>query len=1072
MTPDALICQAPGADPEPLFSASGFSVPSFNAPYASPDEEIASRLLAGAARPAAAEERIDRLATGLIEAIRRRTGGLGGIEDFLHIYSLSTKEGLALMVLAEALLRVPDAATADRLIEDKLATGDWSAAESRSNTLLVSASAWTLGITARIIHPSETPDTILEGLIRRLGLPVVRTATREAMRLLGSHFVLGQTIQEALRRAGTAPRRHSFDMLGEGARTADDAARYLAAYASAIDAIGASAGDRTLPDRPGISVKLSALHPRFEPVSRQRVLKELVPELIELARRARRHDLNFTVDAEEADRLELSLEVIAAVLADPSLHGWEGFGLAVQAYQKRAAAVIDWLAETAQALRRRLMVRLVKGAYWDSEIKRAQERGLADYPVFTRKPMTDLCYLACANKLLAARPRLYPQFATHNALTVASVIEDAGGVADYEFQRLHGMGEVLYEMLLAELPQAACRIYAPVGGHRDLLAYLVRRLLENGANSSFVSAAADLGVPIASLLKRPQEAIGNPPQARHRSIPLPRDLYGPARRNSQGVEFGEQAALIGLLAEIHQATGASDAAPVVEGVALAGRTRAVRSPIDGVTIGQVTEADAAMASDAMLRAEAGFAAWDAVAVDRRADALERAGDLLQARRSWLIALMQREAGKTLDDALAELREAIDFCRYYAAEARRALAPHPMPGPTGESNVLRYRGRGVFVCISPWNFPLSIFLGQVAAALVAGNSVVAKPAEQTPLIAAEAVRILHEAGVPASVLHLVPGDGQVGAALVADGRVAGVAFTGSTAVARIINGVLAGAPSLPSAAGGGGPGRGGGPARGPGLGRGIVPLIAETGGINPMIVDATALPEQVTDDVIASAFRSAGQRCSALRLLCVQDDTAERILAMVEGAARELKLGDPREPSTHVGPVIDGEAKDRLEAWIANLPAQARLRFRWDQFGAMPAEGTYVPPMIVELERASDLTEEVFGPILHVVRWRADELEDLLDDILGNRTGLTLGIHSRIDRTVNHIVARLGHGNVYVNRNMIGAVVGTQPFGGSGLSGTGPKAGGPDYLKRFAVEQVVTTNTAAAGGNASLLTAEE
>jgi RHH-type proline utilization regulon transcriptional repressor/proline dehydrogenase/delta 1-pyrroline-5-carboxylate dehydrogenase len=1060
MTPDALICQAPGADPEPLFSASGFSVPSFNAPYASPDEEIASRLLAGAARSAAAEERIDRLATGLIEAIRGRIGGLGGIEDFLHIYSLSTKEGLALMVLAEALLRVPDAATADRLIEDKLATGDWSAPESRSNTLLVSASAWTLGITARIIHPSETPDTILEGLIRRLGLPVVRTATREAMRLLGSHFVLGQTIQEALRRAGTARKRYSFDMLGEGARTADDAARYLAAYAAAIDAIGASAGDRTLPDRPGISVKLSALHPRFEPVSRQRVLKELVPELIELARRARRHDLNFTVDAEEADRLELSLEVIAAVLADPSLHGWEGFGLAVQAYQKRAAAVIDWLAETAQALRRRLMVRLVKGAYWDSEIKRAQERGLADYPVFTRKPMTDLCYLACANRLLAARPRLYPQFATHNALTVASVIEDAGGVADYEFQRLHGMGEVLYEMLLAELPQAACRIYAPVGGHRDLLAYLVRRLLENGANSSFVSAAADRGVPIASLLKRPQQAIGNPPQARHRSIPLPRDLYGPARRNSQGVEFGEQAALIGLLAEIHQATGASDAAPVVEGVVLAGHTRAVKSPIDGVTIGQVAEADAAIASDAMLRAEAGFAAWDAVAVDRRADALERAGDLLQARRSWLIALLQREAGKTLDDALAELREAIDFCRYYAAEARRALAPHPMPGPTGESNVLRYRGRGVFVCISPWNFPLSIFLGQVAAALVAGNSVVAKPAEQTPLIAAEAVRILHEAGVPASVLHLVPGDGQVGAALVADGRVAGVAFTGSTAVARIINGVLAGAPCLPSAAGGGG------------RARGIVPLIAETGGINPMIVDATALPEQVTDDVIASAFRSAGQRCSALRLLCVQDDVAERILAMVEGAARELKLGDPRAPSTHVGPVIDGEAKDRLEAWIANLPAQARLRFRWDQFGAMPAAGTYVPPMIVELKRASDLTEEVFGPILHVVRWRADELEDLLDDILGNRTGLTLGIHSRIDRTVNHIVARLGHGNVYVNRNMIGAVVGTQPFGGSGLSGTGPKAGGPDYLKRFAVEQVVTTNTAAAGGNASLLTAEE
>jgi RHH-type proline utilization regulon transcriptional repressor/proline dehydrogenase/delta 1-pyrroline-5-carboxylate dehydrogenase len=1049
MTPDALFRQAPGADPEPLFS-----VPGFSAPYAPPDEDIASRWLAQAPRPAQAEGRIDRLATGLIEAIRRRTGGLGGIEDFLHAYSLSTKEGLALMVLAEALLRVPDAVTADRLIEDKLATGDWSSPELKSHTLLVSASAWTLGITARIIHPSETPDTIFEGLIRRLGLPVVRTATREAMRLLGSHFVLGQTIEEALRRAGTKRERYSFDMLGEGARTADDAARYLAAYACAIDAIGASAGDRALPDRPGISVKLSALHPRFEAVSRRRVLAELVPNVIELACKACRHDLNLTIDAEEADRLELSLEVIAAVLADPSLGGWEGFGLAVQAYQKRAGAVIDWLAETARAHRRRLMVRLVKGAYWDTEIKRAQERGLADYPVFTRKAMTDLSYLAGASRLLAARPHLYPQFATHNALTVASVIEDAGGVADYEFQRLHGMGEALYEMLLAELPQAACRIYAPVGGHRDLLAYLVRRLLENGANSSFVSAAADPNVPIDAIIKRPQSAIGDPRRARHKRIPLPRDLYALARRNSSGVEFGDRAALTALLAEIEQATGATAAVPLVDGVALAGRARAVKSPIDGATIGEVSEGDEAIAAAAMKAAEAGFAGWDAVPIERRAAALERAADLMEARRGRLIGLMAREGGKTIDDGVAELREAVDFCRFYAAEARRALVPQPMPGPTGESNLLRYRGRGVFICISPWNFPLSIFLGQVSAALVAGNSVVAKPAEQTPLIAAEAVRILHEAGVPASALHLVPGDGEVGAALVADPRVAGVAFTGSTEVARVINRALA-RKDTP-----------------------IAPLIAETGGINPMIVDATALPEQVTDDVVASAFRSAGQRCSALRLLCVQDDVAERILAMVEGAARELELGDPRDPSTHVGPVIDAQAKDGLERWIANLPAQARLRFRWDRFGGqdrsrtLPAAGAYVAPTIIELARAGDLTQEVFGPILHVVRWRAEALDALLDEIAGNRYGLTLGIHSRIDGTVNHIAARLGHGNVYVNRNMIGAVVGTQPFGGSGLSGTGPKAGGPDYLRRFAAEQVVSTNTAAAGGNASLLTAEE
>jgi RHH-type proline utilization regulon transcriptional repressor/proline dehydrogenase/delta 1-pyrroline-5-carboxylate dehydrogenase len=1048
MSKDARIRQAPGTDPEPSFSGPGFSAPTFSAPYAPPDEDIAARLLAAAARLPAAEARIDRRATGLIEAIRARTGGLGGIEDFLHAYSLSTREGLALMVLAEALLRVPDSATADALIEDKLATGDWSSADLKSHTLLVSASAWTLGITARIIHPGETPDTILDGLIRRLGLPVVRTATREAMRLLGSHFVLGQTIAEALRRADASHARYSFDMLGEGARTAADAARYLAAYASAIDAIGARAGEAALPARPGISVKLSALHPRFEPVSRARVLAELVPDVIGLAQQARRHDLNFTVDAEEADRLELSLEVFAAVLADRSLRGWDGFGLAVQAYQKRAGAVIDWLAQVAQAHRRRLMVRLVKGAYWDTEIKRAQERGLADYPVFTRKPMTDLCYLACAGKLLAARPRLFPQFATHNALTVASVIEDAGGVADYEFQRLHGMGEALYQTLLAELPQAACRIYAPVGGHRDLLAYLLRRLLENGANSSFVSAAADSNVPIAAILRRPQTAIGDAHHARHKNIPLPRDLYGPERRNSAGVELGDRAALGALLTEIEQATGSTVAAPLVDGIALAGRARQVISPIDGAAIGTVTEGDTAIAAAAMKAAQLGFANWEAVPVERRAAVLARAGDLLEARRGWLIALMGREGGKTIDDGIAEVREAVDFCRYYAAQARRALAPAAMPGPTGESDLLRYRGRGVFVCISPWNFPLSIFLGQVSAALLAGNAVVAKPAEQTPLIAAQAVRILHEAGVPVSALHLVPGDGEVGAALVADAQTAGVAFTGSTEVARSINRALS-ARDAP-----------------------IAPLIAETGGINPMIVDATALPEQVADDVVISAFRSAGQRCSALRLLCVQEDVAERILTMVEGAARELQLGDPRDPATHVGPVIDQDAKDRLERWIACPPAGARLRFRWDRDRALPAAGLFVPPTIIELARAADLDEEVFGPVLHVVRWRADALEALIDALAANRYGLTLGIHSRIDRSASRIAARLPHGNVYVNRNMIGAVVGTQPFGGSGLSGTGPKAGGPDYLRRFAAEQVVSTNTAAAGGNASLLTAEE
>ena len=1026
----------------------GRKLPSFRAPFAPPDADLAADFLDDASRDNAAENRIDARARRLVEAIRARTGGLGGVEDFLHAYSLSTKEGLALMVLAEALLRVPDSATADRLIEDKLAAGRWLESDVKSTAILVSASAWTLGLAARIIHPGETPETILDSVVRRLGLPAMRTATRQAMRLIGSHFVLGQTIDEALTRAKSRGEfRYSFDMLGEGARTAIDADKYWEAYAAAIAAIGASAGNATPPLRPGISVKLSALHPRYEAISRERVLSELVPRLLELARLAKAHDLQFTVDAEEADRLELSLDVVGAVLGDPSLGGWDGFGLAVQAYQKRAPHVIDWIESAAAATGRRLTVRLVKGAYWDTEIKRAQERGLPDYPVFTRKAMTDLCYMACVRKLLAARPRLYPQFATHNALTVASVIEDAGGVGGYEFQRLHGMGEALYDALLGELPDAACRVYAPVGGHRDLLAYLVRRLLENGANSSFVSVAADAGVPIEEILRRPQSRIAGPSEARNRNIPLPRDLYQPERRNAAGVEFGDSASLDALLADVRSgAAPAAEAAPLIDGAALPGLERSVISPIDGSTVGIVREADEAIARAAMAAAEAGFPSWTATPIAERAALLDRAADRLEDNRGRLIALLQLEAGKTLDDALAEVREAVDYCRYYAAQARASLAPQPMPGPTGESNELRYRGRGVFVCISPWNFPLAIFLGQVSAALVSGNAVVAKPAEQTPLIAAFAIALLHESGVPPTALHLVPGDGAVGASLVADPRTAGVVFTGSTEVGRTINRALAEKP-------------------GP-----IVPLIAETGGINAMIVDATALPEQVTDDVVTSAFRSAGQRCSALRLLCLQDDVAERMLDMLIGAASELKLGDPREVATHVGPVIDAEAKQKLDRWIGDMAHAGLVRSRGEH--VLPDTGTYVAPTVIELDRARDLKDEVFGPVLHVVRWRADELDALLDDIAGNGTALTLGVHSRIDLTIDRVVSRLSNGNVYVNRNMIGAVVGTQPFGGSHLSGTGPKAGGPNYLRRFTTEQVVTVNTAAAGGNASLLAQDE
>jgi len=995
-------------------------VPPFSAPYAPDDGMIAARLLR-ARLSADREARIDRTATRLIEAIRANDDPLGGVEDMLREFALTTKEGLALMVLAEALLRVPDARTADQFIEDKLGQGDFVHHETKSSAFLVNASAWALGLSSRVIQPGETPQGTIGRLTKRLGAPAVRAATRQAMRLMGNHFVLGETIEAALTRAEAHASRHqrySFDMLGEGARTAEDAARYFDSYARAIEAIGRAADHQPLPERPGISVKLSALHPRFEAISHHRVMIELVPRLIELARQAKAYDLNFTVDAEEADRLELSLDVIAAAFADPSLAGWDGFGLAIQAYQKRASDVIDHVDALARALNRRMMVRLVKGAYWDTEIKRAQERGLDGYPVFTRKAMTDLNYVACAQQMLRLRPRIFPQFATHNALTVATLLELAKGESGFEFQRLHGMGEALYAQLAEDHPDIACRTYAPVGSHRDLLAYLVRRLLENGANSSFVALAADETVPVAALLKRPAEIIGAADHAAHPNIPLPRNLLSPQRVNSRGLEFGERAALGKLTARV-----AAASLPVA---------------------GSVADATPAEADAAIVAARGGFQSWSRTPAATRASMLDKAANLLEQRAAHFIALLQSEGGKTLDDALSEVREAVDFCRYYAAQGREQFGDGTaMPGPTGESNLLALRGRGVFVAISPWNFPLAIFLGQITAALVAGNSVVAKPAEQTPLIAADAVRLLHEAGIPASALHLVQGDGKVGAALVAHADIAGVVFTGSTEVARRINRTLAAKD-------------------GP-----IVPLIAETGGINAMIVDATALPEQVADDVVTSAFRSAGQRCSALRLLFLQDDVADRMIEMIAGAARELKLGDPADPSTHIGLVIDAEAKQRLDAHIARMKLKALTHFA----GTAP-EGNFVAPHIFELTDAGELTEEVFGPVLHVVRYRADRLKAVLQSIERSGYGLTLGIHSRIDDTVEDIIDAVQVGNIYVNRNMIGAVVGVQPFGGHGLSGTGPKAGGPHYLARFATEQTVTVNTAAAGGNAALLSGGE
>jgi RHH-type transcriptional regulator, proline utilization regulon repressor / proline dehydrogenase / delta 1-pyrroline-5-carboxylate dehydrogenase len=1020
-------------------------VPPFTAAFAPDDRAMAVRLLAAARLAADQEQRVDLTATRLIKAVRADDDRLGGVEDMLREFALTTKEGLALMVLAEALLRVPDARTADQFIEDKLGEGDFVHHETKSSAFLVNASAWALGMSARVIQPGETPQGTIGRLAKRLGVPAVRAATRQAMRLMGSHFVLGETIEAALARAQAARApRYSFDMLGEGARTAPDAERYFKSYQSAIAAIGRTVDDRPLPDRPGISVKLSALHPRFEAISRGRVMAELVPRLIELARQAKAYDLNFTVDAEEADRLELSLDVIAAAFGDATLAGWDGFGLAIQAYQKRAHDVIDYVDTLARAHDRRMMVRLVKGAYWDTEIKRAQERGLDGYPVFTRKAMTDLNYIACARKLLDLRPRLFPQFATHNALTVATVLELAGESA-FEFQRLHGMGDALYARLSADRPGLAYRTYAPVGSHRDLLAYLVRRLLENGANSSFVALAADDAVPVATLLRRPANIIGSAERANHPNIPLPRDLLLPQRKNSRGIEFGERAAFDALLSAVASETAAIAAAPLIDGAAGSGAARDAVSPIDLTTrIGTVIEAAPEQADAAVTAARAGFGRWSATPATARAAMLEQAADLLEQRRAHFIALLQREGGKTLDDALSELREAADFCRYYAARGRKLFGDgETMPGPTGESNVLHLRGRGVFVAISPWNFPLAIFLGQVTAALMAGNTVVAKPAEQTPLIASEAIRLLHEAGVPASALHLLPGNGRIGAALVAHRDIAGVVFTGSTEVARSINRALAAKD-------------------GP-----IVPLIAETGGINAMIADATALPEQVADDVVTSAFRSAGQRCSALRLLFVQDDVADRMIEMISGAARELQIGDPRDPATHVGPVIDAEAKARLDAHIARMTSEAKVHFA----GRAP-EGNYVAPHLFELRSGEQLTEEVFGPILHVVRYGADRLEKVLETIEQSGFGLTLGIHSRIDDMIEAVIDRLQVGNIYVNRNMIGAVVGVQPFGGYGLSGTGPKAGGPHYLTRFATEQTVTINTAAAGGNAALLSGEE
>ena len=963
------------------------------------------------------------------------------------------------MCLAEALLRVPDAATVDELIKDKIADADWQGHLGQSDSVFVNASTWALMLTGRVIRLDEDDERdlghALRRLVRKSGEPVIRTAITQAMRILGRQFVMGRNIGEALERARSDEAkgyRYSYDMLGEAARTMADSERYFQAYRDAIAAIGKAAKRRGPIEAPGISVKLSALHPRYEFGQRERVLTELLPRLEALCRDAMAQDIGLTVDAEEADRLDLSLDVIDAVSGNPAFKGWSGFGLALQAYQKRAIAVVEYLEEMALRHGRRLMVRLVKGAYWDTEVKHAQELGFEGYPVFTRKAATDVSYLACARRMLAAPDAFYCQFATHNAHTLASVIEMASEGVDYEFQRLHGMGEVLYEQVVgADKLGIPCRIYAPVGSHEDLLAYLVRRLLENGANTSFVNRIQDEQLPISEIIADPVARVRGYDVKPHPKIPLPEALFGGTRRNSRGHDLTDVEVVVPLGREMELAAHEPwRGGPVVGGRHPHGHLFNVTDPADHRrSVGQIVWADQKLAEDALSRASRAAWEWETTPADHRASCLEKLADLMEARTPELLAMCVREAGKTVNDAVAEVREAVDFCRYYALRARHDFsAPQRLPGPTGEHNEIALHGRGVFLCISPWNFPLAIFTGQITAALAAGNAVIAKPAEQTGLIATLAVRLMHEAGIPADVIHLLPGSGEeLGPVLVGDHRVSGVAFTGSTETAKVINRALAGRD-------------------GP-----IVPLIAETGGQNAMLVDSTALPEQVVRDVLVSSFQSAGQRCSACRVLFLQEDVADKMLKMLGGAMEELRVGDPGRLSTDVGPVIDAEAQSLLEGHIKRMESEGRLVQRAHLLPETE-HGTFVAPVVFEIDSLNRLQHEVFGPVLHVVRFARDRLDQALEAINATGYGLTLGIHSRIDGTVEHIHRRLAVGNAYVNRNTIGAVVGVQPFGGQGLSGTGPKAGGPRYLHRFATEKTLSVDTTAAGGNASLMSLEE
>jgi RHH-type proline utilization regulon transcriptional repressor/proline dehydrogenase/delta 1-pyrroline-5-carboxylate dehydrogenase len=1023
-----------------------------------PDEErvVAERLAQARLEPGTLGE-ATALARTLVKGVRAHKPS--GIDAFLHTYDLGSDEGIAMMCLAEALLRIPDARTADELIADKLAGPDWSEKLGTSDSSFVNAATFSLLLTGKVLEGAQDRSSnwkaVLGRTVGRVGEPVVRAAVREAMKILGRNFVFGRTVDEALKRAEPERRQglsHSFDMLGEAARTYEDAERYADSYRKALDRIAeeAKGGFR---QAPGISVKLTALHPRFEYTHGSEAVAAILPVMRELVLKAATADVHLTIDAEEADRLELQLDVFEALLADDALfaNGWGGFGIAIQAYQKRAAPLCGWVAEAARAHRRKLMVRLVKGAYWDTEIKAAQVAGLPDYPVFTRKIATDVSYLVCAKTLLDASDAIYPAFATHNANTIGQVKALAGG-RSFEFQRLHGMGEALYDEL-ARLedgigdPRTPVRIYAPVGSHKELLAYLVRRLLENGANSSFVNRIADEQVSIDELVRDPVAELEAIEPKRNPKIVLPRDVFGPNRRNSAGLDLSDPLVRAPLLERVATLESRSWAAKPTLGK---GQARAITSPHDRrITVGTVFEASAAEVDRMVAAGHGAQQEWDAIGGEARARLLDRAADLYEEHREELFSLCIREGGKTLPDAVLEVREAVDFLRFYASEARRQFTrPMPLPGPTGEHNELRLHGRGVFACISPWNFPLAIFTGLVAAPLAAGNAVIAKPAGQTPLIGALAVELMHQAGIPGHVVQLAPGSGRVvGGTLTAHPLLAGVVFTGSTETARTINRTLA-------------------ERDGP-----IIPFIAETGGQNAMIVDSSALPEQVTRDVISSAFQSTGQRCSALRVLFVQADVADQMIAMIAGAMRALKVGDPSDLATDVGPVIDDAAKKALDEHLGWLEKNAKRICRPD-LPKETARGSFFAPALYEIKSLSQLNRENFGPLLHVIRFPADGIDQVVGQINATGYGLTLGLQSRIDTVRDYVEEHARVGNFYVNRNQIGAVVESQPFGGEGLSGTGPKAGGPHYVARFATERVTCIDTTAAGGNASLMAALE